>query len=333
MNNTVDITVFIALYNSEKYIEETLNSLFCQTFTNFEILIINDASTDKSVEIVEKFKHSKIRLIHNETNKGICYTRQRGINEARGKYIAIIDSDDIAIHDRLEKQFDFLENNPEIVLCGTNAKFIDENNKEINHQHIVNHEPELIKIMLLFANQFINSSILIKKDAILNVGGYKKEIAEDYDLFVRIAEKYKTANLKEKLVCYRMHNVSDSRTKKELYAIAEKEILSYQFKKLQIDGDLDYIPYLLFHSNAKLINKKDLFPFFNTVLKSNSLLKTYDEELFKNIFLKIWIELILHHKNCIQTWKLFLHPSFEFSSLKIKEKRRILKLLINPFKI
>lgn len=333
MDNTVDITVFIALYNSEKYIEQTLNSLLNQTFTNFEILIINDASTDNSVEIVENFNNSKIRLIHNETNRGICYTRQRGVEEAIGKYIAIIDSDDIAMHNRLEKQFDFLENNPEFALCGTDAKFIDENNKEINHLHIVNHEPELIKIMLLFANQFINSSVLIKKEAVINVGGYIKSIAEDYDLFVRIAEKYKTANLKEKLVSYRMHNVSDSRTKKELYSIAEKEILAYQFKKLKIDGDLDYIPYLLFHGNNRSIKKKDLFVFFNTVLKNNTLLKIYDEVLFKNIFFKIWIELILHHKNFRQTWKLFLHPSFKFSELNSKEKRRIIKLLINPLKV
>lgn len=333
MNNTVDITVFIALYNSEKYIEQTLISLLNQTYTKFEILIINDASTDNSVEIVENFKNPKIRLIHNETNRGICFTRQKGVEEARGKYIAIIDSDDIAMPDRLEKQFYFLENNPDTAMCGTDAKFIDENNKEINHLHIVNHESELIKIMLLFANQFINSSVLVKKEAVMNVGGYRKPIAEDYDLFVRIAEKYKTANLKEKLVSYRMHNVSDSRTKKELYSIAEKEILAYQYKKLHIDGDLDYIPYLLFHSNAKSINKKDLFTFFNTALKNNSLLKIYNEELFKNIFFKIWVELILHHKNCYQTWKLFLHPNFKFSKLNKKEKRRIIKLLINPLKV
>ena len=333
MTNTVDITVFIALYNAEKYIEKTLNSLLCQTFNNFEILIINDASTDNSVEIVKQFKDNKIRLLHNESNKGICYTRQRGVEEAKGKYIAIIDSDDIAMPSRLENQFDFLENNPEIVLCGTDAQFIDEHDKEINHIHYINHQPELIKIRLLFANQFINSSVLIKKKAILNVGGYKKSIAEDYDLFVRIAEKYKTTNLNKKLVSYRMHNVSDSRTKKELYSVAEKEILGYQYEKLKIEKDLEYIPYLLFHGNAKLIEKKDLYVFFNTILKNNNLLKIYDEILFKNIFLKIWIELILHHKNCYQTWKLFLHPSFKFSKLNAKEKRRILKLLINPFKI
>ena len=116
MNNTVDITVFIALYNAQKYIEQTINSVLNQTFTNFEILIINDASTDDSIKIVEKFKDNRIRLLHNKTNKGICLTRQRGIEEAKGKYIAIIDSDDLAMPSRLEKQFLFLEKNPEIAL-------------------------------------------------------------------------------------------------------------------------------------------------------------------------------------------------------------------------
>jgi len=333
MNHTVDITVQIALYNSEKYIKQTIESLLNQTFENFEILIINDASTDNSINVVNSINDDRIRLIHNDTNKGICLTRQRGIEEAKGKYIAILDSDDLAMPMRLEKQFLFLENNPEIVLCGSNAKFIDENDNEIAHTHTLNCDPDLIKIVLLFANQFINSSVLCRKDVMLEVGGYKKPIAEDYDLFVRIAEKYKTTNLDEKLVSYRMHSGSDSRTKKDLYAIAEKEILAYQYKNLSIDKALEYIPYLLFHKNNNGINKKDIFPFFNDIIKQNSNLKIYDKTLFENIFFKIWIELILHHKNFQEAWKLFLHPVFKFSNLNATEKRRIIKLLLNPLKI
>lgn len=333
MNNTVDITVFIALYNSEKYIKETIESILNQTFKNFEILIINDASTDKSVHIVNSIADDRIRLIHNETNKGICFTRQKGVEEAKGKYIAILDADDIAMPERLEKQFLFLENNPEIVLCGSNAKFIDENNNEIDHVHNLNCEPDLVKIMLLFANQFINSSILCKKEVMLTIGGYTKPIAEDYDLFVRIAKNHKTSNLKEKLVAYRMHNVSDSRTKKDLYAIAEKEILGYQYKNLNIKQTLEYIPYLLFHKNYNVIQQKDIFPFFDSLIKSNNDLKIYDKTLFENIFLKVWIEVILQKKNCRETWKLFSHPIFKFSHLNAKQKRRVIKLLLNPFKI
>lgn len=333
MKYTVDITVLIALYNSEKYIKQTIESLTNQTFKNFEILIINDASTDNSIDVVNSINDERIRLLHNDTNQGICLTRQRGIEEAKGKYIAILDADDLAMPNRLEKQFLFLENNPEIVLYGTNAHFIDENDAAIDHVHNLNCDPDLIKIMLLFANQFINSSVLCRRDVMLNVGGYKKPIAEDYDLFVRIAENYKTANLNEKLVAYRMHSGSDSRTKKDLYAIAEKEILAYQYKKLNIDKTLEYIPYLLFHKNNKSINKKDIFPFFNTILKYNNSLKIYDKTLFENIFFKIWIELILHHKKFRKTWKFFLHPVFKFSNLNATQKRRIIKLLLNPLRL
>ena len=160
MKYTVDITVLIALYNSEKYIKETIESLLNQTFKNFEILIINDASTDNSVNVVNSINDDRIRLIHNETNKGICLTRQKGIKEAKGKYIAILDADDLAMPNRLEKQFLFLENNPEIVLCGTNANFIDENNNKIDHIHALNCDPDLIKIMLLFVE---NSYIILYK--------------------------------------------------------------------------------------------------------------------------------------------------------------------------
>lgn len=332
MNYSVDITVFIALYNSEKYIKQTLESILNQTFTNFEIVIINDASTDNSVNIIESFNEARIRLIHNETNKGISYNRQKGIEEAKGKYIAILDSDDIAMPNRLEKQFLFLENNPDIALCGTNANFIDENNNIINHIHAINFDSELIKVMLLFANQFINSSVLLRKDIAIRIGGYNKQIGEDYDLFVRIAEKYKTANLDEKLVSYRMHAISDSRIKKDLYTIAEKEILAYQYSKLDINNRLEYIPFLLFHKNNKMIKVKDISYFFYTLFKNNEQFKIYNKTIFENVFFKIWIELILHHKNFLESWKLFLHPVFKFSKLNSQQKRRIIKLLLNPMK-
>lgn len=159
----INITVFIPLYNAENYIKKTIQSVLNQTYKNFEILIINDASTDQSVSIVESFSDDRIRLIHNDTNKGICYTRQRGVIEARGKYIAILDADDIAMPNRLEKQFAFLEKNPEIAVCGSDAYFIDENDQPINHKHDINFDSKIIKIENLFANQFINSSALIRK--------------------------------------------------------------------------------------------------------------------------------------------------------------------------
>ncbi|OOV20926.1 hypothetical protein BXU11_17170 [Flavobacterium sp. LM5] len=184
----IEITVFIALFNSENYISDTIKSVLNQTFTNYEILIINDASTDNSVAIVENFNSKRIRLVHNSENKGICFTRQRGVEEAKGKYIAILDADDIAEKNRLQIQYDFLEQNQEFAVCGTNTKFIDENSNPLQDEFIVNTNYDEIKLKLLFANQFINSSVLIRKSAIEEIGGYKRHAAEDYDLFVRLAK-------------------------------------------------------------------------------------------------------------------------------------------------
>lgn len=330
----INITVFIPLYNAENYIKKTIQSVLNQTYKNFEILIINDASTDQSVSIVESFSDDRIRLIHNDTNKGICYTRQRGVIEARGKYIAILDADDIAMPNRLEKQFAFLEKNPEIAVCGSDAYFIDENDQPINHKHDINFDSKIIKIENLFANQFINSSALIRKKCIIEVGNYSMKYCEDYDLFVKITEKFETTNLDEKLVCYRMHSKGDSKTKKELYENAIVDILNYQYKKLGIKKELSYIPYLLFHKDILSVKIIDFYPFFKTVIDNNKKLKVYDNTIFEKKFITIWLTLVLHHKNFKEAWKLFLHSSFKMSYLvNSKQKRRFFKLLINPFKI
>ncbi|WP_189318564.1 glycosyltransferase [Flavobacterium sp. LM5] len=133
--------------------------------------------------IVENFNSKRIRLVHNSENKGICFTRQRGVEEAKGKYIAILDADDIAEKNRLQIQYDFLEQNQEFAVCGTNTKFIDENSNPLQDEFIVNTNYDEIKLKLLFANQFINSSVLIRKSAIEEIGGYKRHAAEDYEFY------------------------------------------------------------------------------------------------------------------------------------------------------
>lgn len=328
----IEITVFIALFNSENYISDTIKSVLNQTFTNYEILIINDASTDNSVAIVENFNSKRIRLVHNSENKGICFTRQRGVEEAKGKYIAILDADDIAEKNRLQIQYDFLEQNQEFAVCGTNTKFIDENSKPLQDEFIVNTNYDEIKLKLLFANQFINSSVLIRKSAIEEIGGYKRHTAEDYDLFVRLAEKFKVVNLDQYLVTYRIHNNGDSKIRQNKYIEAEKEILKYQYQKLGIDDMLNYIPYLIFTHNFNEIKINDLNLFFEKILKNNKEKQLYDVALFNKTFLDLWIKIVTSRKNHKQALKLVLNENFNFSDLTLKQKRRLIKLLINPFR-
>ena len=102
------ITVFMPVYNSERYLKEAIDSILNQSYKNFELLIINDGSTDSSIDIIKSYNDSRIKLINNDCNKGLPYTRNLGLKLAKGDYIAIMDSDDISYIHRLKKQIEFL---------------------------------------------------------------------------------------------------------------------------------------------------------------------------------------------------------------------------------
>lgn len=120
------ITVFMAAYNQADFIQQSINSVLTQSFSDFELIIVNDGSIDNTTTIVESFNDNRIRLVHNDGNKGLIYTRNRLLTLAQGEYIAILDGDDIAYQDRLKLQYNFLLANPEVVLCGGHAAIINE---------------------------------------------------------------------------------------------------------------------------------------------------------------------------------------------------------------
>ena len=141
------VTVIMPVYNAEKYLEESIESILNQSFKDFELLVINDGSTDLSSRILDKYKlkDQRIRIINNEGNKGLPYTRDRGLKLAKGKYIALIDADDVSYKNRLEEQVNYLDFNKEIDIVSSNFDFIEngeirkitnEERKEIIFRHI-----------------------------------------------------------------------------------------------------------------------------------------------------------------------------------------------------
>lgn len=127
MNNTPLVSVNMPCYNCSKYIKQSIDSILNQTYTNFELIIIDDGSTDNSVEVIKEFSDKRIKLFENITNQGIVYSRNRAVENSKGKYIAILDSDDIAYPTRIEKQLNFMESNPDFAMTGTWFDIIDEN--------------------------------------------------------------------------------------------------------------------------------------------------------------------------------------------------------------
>ena len=119
------VSVVMPVYNGEKYLKEAIDSVLSQSYQNIELVIVNDGSTDSGSQIVKKYTDPRIRFVENESNSGIVYSRNKGLESATGKYVATLDSDDIALPDRIEKQVLFLENNSEYGMCGTFFSTID----------------------------------------------------------------------------------------------------------------------------------------------------------------------------------------------------------------
>jgi GT2 family glycosyltransferase len=204
--NTPKISVVMPVYNSEEYASEAIESILNQTEKDFEFIIIDDGSTDNSEKIIKSFHDQRIKYF-KKPHSGIIDSLNFGIKEARSEFIARMDSDDISIPERLEKQILFFKNNPDYALVGSCAIKIDEFGEESGNLDYPPVSWKEIKKYSLLHNPFIHPTVMFKKELILTVGGYRNfKHAEDYELWTRIIYKYPCANIAEPLLKYRIHS-------------------------------------------------------------------------------------------------------------------------------
>ena len=209
---SVKVTVLMPAYNAGKYIAESIQSVIDQTYSDWELLIMNDGSTDGTVQVVRRFDDPRIRLIENPTNLGLIKTLNHGLAEAGGEWIARLDSDDIAMPNRLELQVAYLSENPDCVLVGGRSDIIDENGmlkKSGEFEYIVC-EPDALRWAHLFYNPFRHSAVTFRRDVIQALGGYPSgaKNLEDFALWSHLVAHHKTANLQEVICGYRVHSDS-----------------------------------------------------------------------------------------------------------------------------
>ena len=196
----------MSVYNGEKYLEEATESILNQSFRDFEFIIINDGSIDKTQEILEGFQRrdKRIRVV-SRANKGLIYSLNEGVKMAQGEYIVRMDADDVSRPKRLEKQLKYAQDNG-LMICGSWAEGADSQGKKVRD---MNYPPDTGKIRTyaLLHNPFIHPSVMFRKDVFEKVGGYRQffKHIEDYELWTRIVFKYKTGNIPEILLNYRFH--------------------------------------------------------------------------------------------------------------------------------
>ncbi len=326
----------MAAYNAANHINEAIQSILDQTFEDFELLIVNDGSTDETVDIINNFKDSRIRLLHNDKNRGIPYTRNVGVNEARAEYIAILDSDDVAIHNRLETQYNFFQEHPAFALCGGHGTVIDEAGNPVpDNRFTVPIGPDLIKMTLLFNNTFINSTVMYKTAVLKELNGYNEyALAEDYELFIRISDKYPVANLDSVLVKYRIHGMNISILRSELSRTKVRSIKEKQLTKLQITANkkLTDTFFSLLEWDYGAVNFADYLSFFTKLKAANRSLKKYPQIPFEKMLFNRWFEIIYEKKAKMNALSLLLNRDiFKWSYVSFRQLRKAFKLSIRGF--
>jgi glycosyltransferase involved in cell wall biosynthesis len=293
------VTVIMPVYNAAAYIYEAIESILQQSFTDFELLIINDGSTDDSMQIVESFRSPKIRVLHNLTNKGLVFTRNRGIEEAKGEYLAWLDADDYALPQRLEIQVNFMENHKNIALLGSYTDYIYANG-EVFYTAMPKTKTEELPIWLLFQNCFPQSSVMIRKNALylseispINLR-YREEFppAEDYDLWVQLAYYQQVANLPKVLVRHRKHDENTSRKMSVEQENNILKILAYQLENLGISPNSEelklhrQLSHYAFSPN--LLTYQKIANWLTKLKTTNDKTKKYLPKYFNQVIAEIW---------------------------------------------
>jgi len=209
-NSTLQISVIMSVYNSEKFIGPAIESILNQSFKDFELIIVDDGSTDNSVNEIEKYiDDTRIKLYKND-HVGLVRQLNFALAKAKGIYIARMDADDISIHSRFEIQLEFLQKNKDIVLVGSNIRHIDDIGKIIKLIEYPESHYNIEHQMPVFSS-FCHPTILSYTSIIKKLGGYnnKYESAEDHALFLEMLEKgYKMYNIQKYLLNYRIHTDS-----------------------------------------------------------------------------------------------------------------------------
>jgi glycosyltransferase involved in cell wall biosynthesis len=200
------ISVILPVHNGEKFIAEAVNSVLSQTYRDFELIIINDGSSDRTDEILSTYSDDRIRIVNNSSSLRLSRSLNKGIELSQGKFIARMDADDISLPERFEKQLIFLDKHPEIGVVGCQAKKIDENGNIVGRfTHPT--EPEIIKWDLFFETPLTHPTIMMRADIAKSTDGFSPDLiaSVDYDYWSRLVKVTKLANLPEDLLLYRVH--------------------------------------------------------------------------------------------------------------------------------
>lgn len=275
MNDNPLISIIMPAYNAEKTISESIESVLKQTYQNWELLVVNDGSKDNTSSVVKLFNNARIKLIE-QVNGGVANARNNGIRQAQGEYIAFLDSDDLWLDEKLERQITFYQHNSEFGLVYTDKKCFYERIEDAfycKYKEPINIDDDYLR--LLTHDYIATLTVMTKKEVLDKIGTFDTELfgTEDWDLWIRIAKDYKIGYIVQDLAYYREHSAGISKNRerhlKEEWKVIEKHVLSNKaLSKSVIDNSL-----WVWHKEMSIhyFIKNEIFDFFKFAIKCLSL--------------------------------------------------------------
>ncbi|MBO5360740.1 MAG: glycosyltransferase family 2 protein [Clostridia bacterium] len=330
------VSVIMSNYNTdEEYLRASIESVLNQTYENFEFIIIDDCSTNNSVEIIESYRDSRIRLIKNKENLGLTKSLNVALKVARGEYIARMDADDVCLPQRFEKQVLFLSQNPEYIVCGTAAEFVGVWQK-YNSQKVIFRkipEKEEYRIRLLFENNpnivhisaMFNATIMRSFNIEYNEN-YK--YAQDYRMWVSCCEVAECANLEDVLMQITVREGTISTSKREEQEECVIRIIQEQLDKLHICLDEETVRIhrgLLKQRKEYTLNIKK---WIKKLISQNRIYNVYNQKILEKLLWEKWAEIsyfgLASQKNPIEMLKIFINIPIMYIPVlfRIKKHRK-----------
>ncbi len=201
------VSVLMPVFNGADYLAEAIESIFAQTLADWELVAVDDGSRDASRELLEDFaaRDPRVRILASDVNTGIAAARNRGWRAARSEYIACLDADDVALPARFSQEVAFLDTHPTVAAVGGAAIRVDQNGQRLATVTCPT-TSRAIRATLSRHNCIINPSVMLRRSALEEVGGYRFDHIEDYDLWLRLSERHDLGNLAEPMILYRLHS-------------------------------------------------------------------------------------------------------------------------------
>lgn len=329
------LAVLLPTYNSAQYLTESINSILNQTFKGFDLYILDDCSLDNTKIIVDGFNDDRIKYIKNDYNLGISETLNKGLFLIKEQYqfIARMDADDWAFSDRFEKQLNYLKQNKDVLMCGTQGYWTSDLNNLPDFNWQYENSYEAIKISLLFSASFGHSSIVFNSDIFKGNLKYntKVDTCEDWDLWTKIVLKGEIVNLPYFLMKYRVHQLSNHRdkSKQKIHFEERSRIIASYWSQFGFDLESKTI-YKFYYSTKKLnaeqfkMDLKVIVNLFNELSQNHFKALSKKEKLhfqyrFSRFILSFWKRANPKSRKSIKVWLLLLF------NIKFSNKYLVLK--------